>query len=482
MLLIKSSYKHCRLTKENHDCVFVDNNCTPIASIIQKEPGLYIAKCTYPRAKILSPNISVTLGHRGKDTRLPSQVDVRRKLLWDTLVYEILILPESVLLFVKGPAFKRLKFQDVNQLACYYGSNVKTRVLVAAQEVVRCERPPPAVENTLIGTKVSVRISPGDLMPSVAHFNPASDLFDRVSSGGEKKHFICACSMIWNQANFLKEWIMYHAWLGVERWFLYDNNSDDNIEEIIQSLHRYNVSRHVWPWIKTQEAGFAHCATRAQSECHWVMFTDVDEFLYPKGFLKGMSEASFPIAQASAARQIYPASVMRRLINNATRSSLFNVGEIRIDCFSFGPSGLTEPPKGGVTVGYTCRMQAPERHKSIVKLDSLNSSLLNVVHHFQLKSGFRHTDLPRSSAVINHYKYQVWGVFKRKFTQRVATYISDWQDKQNESSRDRAPGLGTEAIEPPDWSSRFCEVNDTGLRKWTLQTFRDVEFNKMHWQ
>ncbi|ONK75864.1 uncharacterized protein A4U43_C03F21350 [Asparagus officinalis] len=40
-------------------------------------------------------------------------------------------------------------------------------------------------------------------------------------------------------------------------------------------------------------------------------------------------------------------------------------------------------------------------------------------------------------------------------------------------SKDRAPGLGTKAVEPPNWSTRFCEVNDTGLRDWVLQVFAD---------
>ncbi|KAL6964067.1 hypothetical protein U1Q18_035122 [Sarracenia purpurea var. burkii] len=35
------------------------------------------------------------------------------------------------------------------------------------------------------------------------------------------------------QSSSLREWIMYHSWLGIERWFIYDNNSDDGIKEVV---------------------------------------------------------------------------------------------------------------------------------------------------------------------------------------------------------------------------------------------------------
>ena len=47
----------------------------------------------------------------------------------------------------------------------------------------------------------------------------------------------------------------------------------------------------------------------------------------------------------------------------------------------------------------------------------------------------------------------------------MATYMADWQDV---GSYDRAPGLGTTAVEPVDWSSWFCEVMDIGLRDRVL--------------
>jgi len=159
-----------------------------------------------------------------------------------------------------------------------------------------------------------------------------------------------------------------------------------------------------------------------------------------------------------------------------------NVGEIRTLCYSFGPSGRREVPKEGVAMGYTCRLSGSERHKSIVRPEALNQSLINVVHHFHLSAPFVAVDADKSKIVINHYKYQVWKVFKQKFYRRVATYVADWKEKQNAGSRDRAPGLGTKAVEPADWANRFCEVKDFGLRNWVFRHFLDHRTHLLPWQ
>lgn len=90
-------------------------------------------------------------------------------------------------------------------------------------------------------------------------------------------------------------------------------------------------------------------------------------------------------------------------------------------------------------------------------------------------------DVDQRVAVINHYKYQVWEVFRAKFYRRVATYVTDWRENHNEGSRDRAPGLGTEAIEPVDWRLQFCEVWDTGLRDFVLGNLVDVSTGVLPW-
>jgi len=223
----------------------------------------------------------------------------------------------------------------------------------------------------------------------------------------------------------------------------------------------YNISRVTWPWVKSQEAGFSHCVLKAKEECKWVGLYDVDEFFY--------------------LNQMQQRNGLRSIVANFS-SWNNSVAEIRTGCHSFGASGLTRHPKRGVGVGYTCRLRSPERHKSMVRPDLVDLSLLNVVHHFEVREGFESRNLPLSVAVINHYKYQVWERFKMKFLRRVATYVVDWKEEVNIGSKDRAPGLGTQPIEPPDWRFRFCEIWDTRLKDFLLSNFSNPQTSLLPWE
>lgn len=393
---------------------------------------------------------------------------------WDSLVYEALIdRDNTTIVFVKGLNLRPERISDPTRFECVYGWDFKkskfllrSDVISIAQEIVRCKTPISVlsgahrVKNPL---KVSVRVKGNgfdNMLQTIARpglFRPRHEHESRVT----KEHEMCICTMVRNQGRFLREWVMYHAEIGVQRWFIYDNNSNDDVEDVIHFLVKanYNVSRHVWPWIKTQEAGFAHCALRARDWCEWVGFIDVDEFFHLPTRL-----------------------LLNDVLHNQSNNYMNNVGELRVSCYNFGPSGLKHMPPQGVTVGYTCRLGGWERHKSIVRPEALNSTLINVVHHFHLRDGFQFVNVDREVMVINHYKYQVWEVFKDKFYRRVATYVADWQNNQNVGSKDRAPGLGTRAVEPEDWSNRFCEVRDIGLRDRVLQHLSEPRTRILPWQ
>lgn len=486
------------------ECVYSNNNSDSgdivtvkrdVLSLDEHNEIRLIVRCPLPPANF---SAYVTLQRRGKSViNLVEEDGLWRSnqtvSSWENVAYEAALDGDTVVVFVKGLSHRPDRESDPTQFRCHFGLGnlerdgkfvLTTRAVMVAQEVVRCLLPRSIAKNPhkAQGIRVSVSVATQHvhskvrdhvIVPSVAK------IYISKVKGKEtivkRKHNLCVCSMVWNQAYSLREWITYHAWLGVEKWFIYDNNSDDGIKEVIDELElgNYNVSRHVWPWIKTQEAGFSHCALRARGECDWVSFMDVDEFFY----------FPYPNFQDRRMRNLgYPGqNSLRYLVSNFSSSSS-TIGEIRTSCHSFGPSGLSSLPPQGATVGYTCRLQSPERHKSIIRPDALDPTLLNVVHHFHLRKGFRYIDLPQRTAVINHYKYQVWEAFRAKFKRRVATYVADWQDNQNEGSRDRAPGLGTEAIEPPNWRLRFCEVWDTGLRDFVLANLADPVTGFLPWE
>ncbi|KAK4434117.1 Glycosyltransferase family 92 protein [Sesamum alatum] len=379
-------------------------------------------------------------------------------LQWSHLVYDSLTTNDDVVLFVKGVNIHQGTNRKPRELRCVFGDDastgVRTSVTTSMQEVFRCPRPqqiavPPAGGDAE-PIKLSLEIvTENKVVPSVAYYTVPP----RRLESKKQKSLLCANTMVYNVAKFLREWVIYHSKIGVEKFLLYDNGSDDDLQQVVEDLVKegFDISTYFWAWPKTQEAGFSHAAIYAKEVCKWIIYIDVDEFVYSPSW-DNLSKPSTSLLQSLLARN----------------SSKF--GQISINCREFGPSNQRVHPVMGVTQGYHCRRRHHNRHKSIVLLDAIDVSLLNVVHHFRLRRGYKTKRLISDHIVVNHYKYQAWPEFRAKFRRRVSAYVLDWTQKLNPKSHDRAPGLGFSAVEPEGWPQKFCEVHDHGLkdlaRKW----------------
>lgn len=369
------------------------------------------------------------------------------------VVYEAFSTQHDVVVFVHG--FNQTLGLELSQFHCVYdGGEFATAVTEQAYEIFRCGHPPKAMISMFTNKRISLRLD-GRMLPSVAYYSPPPK---QLAIPLQKPRHICACTMIYNGAKFLREWVFYHSHLGVERFIIYDNNSDDNLEEVIIGLASFNVSKHPWPWVKTQQAMLSHCSLVANPECTWMLFTDIDEYFFP-------SERFLTPNTSSILAAFVGEAVGKRAKDG------IKVGQIATYCRNFGPSGLRDSPPQGVTQGYTCRLNRHRRHKSIVMLSAIDESLGNQVHHFRLKPPYVREEILLWVAIFNHYKFQVWDEFKTKFHRRAATYVADWTEDRKHLSNDRVPGLGTKPVKPDDWESRYCEVQDYGLRDYTRRVF-----------
>ncbi|XP_026656061.2 glycosyltransferase family 92 protein Os08g0121900-like [Phoenix dactylifera] len=435
----------------NLSCLFHNGAVSPAGFVgtLPTSPARAAFRCPIPNSirrlrPFYTPRlIDPTTAPESDDRGPPSEM-----IRWTRLAYEAVSTPVDVVVFAKGVNIRQGVDRPASDLRCLFSSGAATPATSSAQEVFRCPHPPGAKSMTGEALRVSLEIgTEGTLIPSLANYHrpraPPRTPRDRS--------LICACTMVRNVAKFLAEWIVYHSAIGVERFFLYDNGSDDDLHSVVNRLgsNGFNISTRFWPWPKTQEAGFSHCAAVNRDTCTWMAFIDVDEFIF---------------SQAWAGSDTPNRTMLGSLV--AVRP---DVGQVSMRCFEFGPSGRRAHPRDGVTQGYTCRRRTEKRHKSLVRLDAVDDSLFNSVHHFGLKSGFRWTN--RSEASVYHYKYQAWEEFKVKFNRRVSAYVVDWKETVNLSSKDRTPGLGFEPVEPKGWADRFCEVNDTRLREVNRRWF-----------
>ncbi|KQK16652.1 hypothetical protein BRADI_1g29760v3 [Brachypodium distachyon] len=470
--------------EENATCAFYGGATSPARARGKLTPsGRHAYVCVLPekarrRKKLIAPRLVFSDSGHGSAARSPPPEEKEKEMLrWSgRLVYSSAVVDDDdsgggqdVLVFAKGVNPRQGVNRDASDISCVYyhrraGAGDKDIDVVAslpaatsAQQVFRCP-PPPAAASSSSSTQRELRVTlaiTGEEkpIPSLAVYTPPPLLpLGDSSPAAEKKDkkLICACTMVRDVAKFLGEWVAYHTAVGVDRFFIYDNGSEDDLADRVRQLNEagYDMSTVAWPWAKAQEAGFSHAAAAHRDSCEWMAFVDVDEFIFSPRWVESKKPAK---------------SMLRSVLSVEP-----DVGQVSLGCADFGPSGQTANPKEGVTQGYTCRKRTEERHKSLVRLDVVDRSLVNSVHHFALRPGFRGEWNRRVR--VNHYKYQAWEEFKVKFRRRVSTYVADWTDPVNLQSKDRTPGLGFEAVEPVGWTHKFCEVNDTLLqdasRRW----------------
>jgi len=92
------------------------------------------------------------------------------------------------------------------------------------------------------------------------------------------------CAIFRNEARYLNEWIQFHRAVGIEHFFLYNNQSDDQPESILaRYIEEGLVTLINWqiPYrYKAQRRAYADCLDRTRGLYRWLGFIDIDEFLF----------------------------------------------------------------------------------------------------------------------------------------------------------------------------------------------------------
>jgi hypothetical protein len=94
------------------------------------------------------------------------------------------------------------------------------------------------------------------------------------------------CAIFKNEAPYLAEWIEFHRLVGVERFYLYENNSDDDWERVLRPYVLAGiVDVRPWPMASPSQFGaYQHFIDRHRGSTQCAAFIDCDEFLFsPKG-------------------------------------------------------------------------------------------------------------------------------------------------------------------------------------------------------
>ncbi|MEI6290552.1 MAG: glycosyltransferase family 92 protein [Chloroflexota bacterium] len=95
--------------------------------------------------------------------------------------------------------------------------------------------------------------------------------------------YLSLCLICKDENDYLPEWLDYHLLLGVDRFYIYDNDSRVPIQETLpEYIARGRVIVNKISGRAMQLAAYDHCLQTYGEQSTWIGFIDTDEFLVPK--------------------------------------------------------------------------------------------------------------------------------------------------------------------------------------------------------
>ncbi len=103
------------------------------------------------------------------------------------------------------------------------------------------------------------------------------------------KNYFSIALIIKNEAKYIQEWIEYHLLVGVDKFYIYDNESKDDLKKVLKPYIDQGIVEYIhFPGKHRQIYMCNDAIKRAEKESKWLALIDTDEFIVP------LSEDSIP--------------------------------------------------------------------------------------------------------------------------------------------------------------------------------------------
>jgi glycosyltransferase involved in cell wall biosynthesis len=208
---------------------------------------------------------------------------------------------------------------------------------------------------------------------------------------------VAVVAIVKNEALYIDEWLYFHTQQGIDKFFIYDNESTDNTLKILQEWE----SVHIIPWSirPGQMAAYSDALRAFDGEARWLAFIDADEFLYsPTG----------------------------RKIPDVMRDYEY-AAAVGVHWKLFGSNGHTKYSPEPVVKRFTMRAEAINPHVKSIVQTGLDARVGNDPHSFRVNGCVvdeYHRQLETEYAVsengtadilaINHYHTKSKAEYKKK--------------------------------------------------------------------
>lgn len=93
---------------------------------------------------------------------------------------------------------------------------------------------------------------------------------------------LAVVAIVKDEAPYIREWIEYHKLVGVDKFYIYDNESSDNLKEVLSSyILNGEVEYMYYPGHRVQCEVYNFATKRVKFNCKYVAYIDIDEFILP---------------------------------------------------------------------------------------------------------------------------------------------------------------------------------------------------------
>ncbi len=96
----------------------------------------------------------------------------------------------------------------------------------------------------------------------------------------EFRYKVALCLIFKDEGPYLKEWLDYHILIGIDHFYLYNNNSTDNYLEILSPYIEQGIVTLIdFPEKYAQVKAYRLCYEAASNEAEWLGYIDADEYV-----------------------------------------------------------------------------------------------------------------------------------------------------------------------------------------------------------
>lgn len=245
-------------------------------------------------------------------------------------------------------------------------------------------------------------------------------------------------AIIKNEGLYIKEWLDYHRMIGVQKFYLYDNGSDDDTYSVLQEYINEGVVEYsFFPGEKKQLQAYNDAVRRHRFQSKYMLFLDCDEFVRSTN-------------EKSLAENIEEIVCLHP-----------HAGGIGIGWRMFGSSKREEKAEEGVLRGYTWRTDDDYFENEHVKIIVNPRRIIKVVNPHQAYYLHGYT-------VVDENGNKKYG--PRFKTTRRKLCINHYFCKSKEEwikrrSMGKADMIGTRTLEEFERVNRYEKIEDRDILK-----------------